>query len=87
MEDQYTILCREEPWARQIHLYRDMKTGKTVINPFQILADLQGAVRNYVKDVKSSEAKTSAFLNVHEAIPLKQQVSRWKKLKYLAPAK
>lgn len=84
MEGEYTILCRDEPWARQIHLCRDTKTGKIVINPFQILADLQAAVRSYAKDVKSIEAKASAFLKVHKEIPLKQQVSRWKKLNYLA---
>ncbi|MHB8881581.1 MAG: hypothetical protein ACYC69_08775 [Thermodesulfovibrionales bacterium] len=84
MEDQYTILCRNEPWACKIHLCRDAKTGKTVINPFQILTDLQTAVRNYVEDVKTSDAKAAAFRAVHKALPLKQQVARWKKLKYLA---
>lgn len=84
MEDQYTILCRDEPWACQVHLRNDTKTGKMVINPFQILADLQRAVRHYVEDVKASEVKAEAFLRVHKTIPLRQQVSRWKKLKYLA---
>ncbi len=84
MEGQYTILCRDEPWARQVHLCKDTKTGKTVINPYQILADLQAAVRSYVEDVKTSEVKAAAFLAVHKVIPLRQQVSRWKKLKYLA---
>ena len=84
MEDQYTTLCRDEPWARQVHLCKDTKTGETVINPFQILADLQAAVRNYVGDVKTSEVKAEAFLAVHKVIPLRQQVSRWKELEYLA---
>lgn len=84
MVDHYTILCRDEPWARQIHLCRDMKTGKTVINPFELLTDLQGAVRKYIKDVRASQDKAQAFLRVHKVIPLKQQLSRWKKLKYLA---
>ena len=84
MEDQYTILCRDEPWARRIHLRVDMKTGKTVVNPFQLLTDLQGAVKNYIKDVKTGHDKAEAFHRVHKAIPLKQQLSRWKKLKYLA---
>lgn len=84
MEDKYTILCQDEPWARQVHLCKDTKTGKTVMNPFQILADLQVAVRNYVENVKNSEVKAEAFLRVHKAIPLRQQVSRWKKLKYLS---
>jgi hypothetical protein len=87
MEDQYTILCRDEPWARQIHLRKDTRTGKTVINPFQILVDLQAAVRNYVEDVKTNEVKAAAFLAVHKMIPLRQQVVRWKKLKYLATDK
>ena len=84
MEDQYTILCRDESWARRIHLHVDMNTGKAVINPFQLLTDLQEAVKNYIKDVKTSHDKAEAFHRVHKAIPLKQQLSRWKKLKYLA---
>jgi hypothetical protein len=84
MENQYTILCRDEPWARRIHLRVDMNTGKTVANPFQVLTDLQGAVKKYIKDVKTNHDKAEAFDRVHKAIPLKQQLSRWKKLKYLA---
>ena len=84
MEDRYTILCRDEPWARQIHLCTDKKTGRTIVNPFQLLADLHGAVKNYVRDVKVSHDKAGAFLRVYKVIPLKQQLSRWKKLKYLA---
>jgi hypothetical protein len=83
MEGQYTILCRDEPWARQLNLRKDTKTRRIIINPFQILADLQRAVCNYVEDVKSSEPMAAAFLAVQKAIPLRQQVSRWKKLKYL----
>ena len=84
MEDQYIILCRNEPWACKIHLRRDSKTRKTVINPFQLLTDLQAAVRSYVKDVNTNDSKAAAFLAVHKAIPLKQQIARWKKLKCLA---
>jgi hypothetical protein len=84
MENQYTILCRDEDWARQLNLRKDSKSGRTVINPFQVLVDLQGAVRSYVADVRSSGAKSIAFLAVHKVLPLRQQVSRWKKLKYLA---
>jgi hypothetical protein len=62
----------------------DRKTGKTVINPFQLLTDLQGAVKNYIKDVKVSHDKAEAFHRVHKAVPLEQQLSRWKKLKYLS---
>ncbi len=87
MEEKYTILCRDEPWACQVHLCNDTKTGKIIINPFQLLADLQASVKNYVKDVKTNARKGEEFLCVHKAIPLKQQQSRWKKVKYLAPGK
>lgn len=87
MENQYTILCRDEPQARQVHLCKDKKTGKMVINPFQILADLRVAVRKYVEDVKTSKVKAEEFLRVHKTIPLRQQITRWNKLKYLASDK
>lgn len=84
MENQYTILCRDEMWARMLHLGIDRNSGKTIVNPFQLLADLQAAVRNYVSDVESNSDKARRFLNVHKSIPLKQSLSRWNKLKYLS---
>jgi len=84
MLDRYTILCRDETWARQVHLRVDRRTSKTVVNPFQLLADLKVATKNYIKDVNASHEKTAAFIRVHKMIPLGQQLSRWEKLKYLA---
>ena len=59
-------------------------TQRRIINPFQLLADLQKAVRLYVRDVQADSSKAQQFLRVHKVVPLKQQVSRWKKLKNIA---
>lgn len=87
MQDRYTILCRDEAWARRIHLVTDPRTGKTVVNPYQLLADIQKAVRAYIEDVKGNPSKLAGFIKVHRIIPLKQQMSRWKKLKHLTVAR
>ncbi len=84
MENRYTILNRDETWARRIHLCEDPDTQRSIINPFQLLADLQKAVRQYVRDVQADSSKAQQFLRVHNVVPLKQQVSRWKKLKNIA---
>jgi hypothetical protein len=84
MENQYTILCRDESWARKLHLIFDKNTKKTIINPYQLLSDLQNAVKLYEEDIKTKHNKTEDFLRVHKIIPLKQQVTKWKKLKSLA---
>lgn len=87
MENKYIILCRNELWAKKLHLFFDKNTKKTIINPYQLLLDLKHAVKLYVEDVKRNHNKTGAFLKVHKVIPLKQQVIRWKKLKSLVVGK
>ena len=83
MENEYTILCKNEDWAKQAHLKVDPKRKMTIINPFVLFSDLNAAHKAYIADVRSKPTVKDAFIKVHKQFPLKQQQTRWKKLKHV----
>jgi hypothetical protein len=83
LENQYTILCNDEEWAKQVHLQIDPKRKLVVINPFVLFHDVDEAFKKYVYDIRHDMNVQKAFFVVHRQIPLKRQQISWRRMKHL----
>lgn len=55
MENEYTILCKIDDWAKEAHLKIDPKRKMTIINPYVLFSDLNKAHKKYIADVRSKD--------------------------------
>ena len=81
MENHYAILCRNEPWAKNMHLKEDTKSGTTIINPFVLFDDVNTAFKKFITDVRRDMSLQKLFFRVHRVLPLTQQQISWRKVK------
>ncbi len=83
MESHYAILCKNELWARNVHLKKDPKTNLIIVNPFVLFADVHTAFKKYIGDIRKDMSLQKLFFRVHREMPLTQQQISWRKLKYM----
>jgi len=82
MENEYTILCNEQEWAKEAHMQLDPKRHVRIINPFVLFQDVDEAFKKYMHDVRHKIDVQKAFFIVHKVFPLKRQQTSWRKMKH-----